>query len=314
MARVPLHFTLTGGAANSDPALSLGGAASAARAAILAGQGTSTADTESLIQGIFPLGAEGFATGAGTLTWTPSNSLITFVDSAGATASTLVSSPGLYILTGEAFFWVDVTSSLPLSTANIGVTISTWQQNLFDDVNFTERSSAHTNYRCLFMKNTSGVLLRNVRAEIAQQPTYGTFELATEYSAYVPTVDAAYAETQGLQKQGTFLLGARPEDNITEYPEYYFKDGPLYGQAYTLAGLSSQASDGVTTQLPTVIANETDSTNLLTGLSWGTSVGFGEVAANDYVSVWIRRTIGAGTSGSNQVLEQPKITANYKRD
>jgi hypothetical protein len=181
--RHDLEKRLSGGVAETDPNLSLGGAMSTA---VIFSQDVSIVTPISgvtLIEGrgnsafgISPsVGNVQFVLASTALRWTPP--LKTF----GALVD--VSVDGRFTLPGpddEDLLIVDVVAaSLPIADTNSNVNVETLPNTLFDDVGAVEAFLGATNFRCYYVRNRSaGDTLFGVKVFISAQPSPGGDTLA----------------------------------------------------------------------------------------------------------------------------------------
>ena len=149
-----LKFTLSGGAANTDPALALGGVISTAGGGIVLSQSA----TASTLGGITYNDASGNSEGAGTMTYTTSGTTLQWTPPGGAIGGAVnIGVSGDYTVYGaDLLSHVKVTSvSGSLGGDNTqSVTIANLLNNLFDDVPVVESSAGDIEYRCFYIKNT----------------------------------------------------------------------------------------------------------------------------------------------------------------
>jgi hypothetical protein len=150
-----LQTLLSGGAANTSPAKSLGGPISATRVLSQSATGLTT------ITGVTIEDAAGNAEGSGTLTYTYSATAPTlkWTPPSGAAGTAItVSTSGKYAIQGASnggLLFVDVVaSSLPSSTQTNTITIANQANKVWDDVSKAEALAGDTEYRCLYVKNT----------------------------------------------------------------------------------------------------------------------------------------------------------------
>lgn len=182
-----LEKRLSGGAANTDPSASLGGAKSSE--VILSQEVTI----------ITPISGVTLVEGRGNSNFSanPSSGNLSFVNASislrwqppGFTVGPAidVSVDGRYTLTGpvggsgeDDLLIVDVVAaSLPLADTNSNVDILTPPNSLFDDIGAVEAFIGATNYRCYYVENNSGAdTLFGVKVYIGQQPAPGQDVLA----------------------------------------------------------------------------------------------------------------------------------------
>src|SRR6056297_1015075 len=147
-----LSLRYSGGAANTDPDLSLGGAISAER---VPGQGF----TASSIGGTSVIYAAGNAPGAGTLFYDVGNNTLAWLEFEGLTGDPVnVDTDGRYILeSGTGYIIVDVTNAgLPAGDSSGSITITEPSNNALDDVSKAESWAGDVNYRCVYLQRDTG--------------------------------------------------------------------------------------------------------------------------------------------------------------
>ncbi len=169
-----IEFQLSGGAANTDPDLSLGGDISTAGAG--ANRVVSqTASAPTNVTGVTIINAFGNAEGNGELTWNqPGNSLL-WRPFGGLTSNGVVlSGDGIYTLGAtNGYIVVDVvTASLPAgSETDSDIAIANATEKVFDNVSALESLNGDIEYRCLYVKNTNGTdTAFDVRLWVKSQP------------------------------------------------------------------------------------------------------------------------------------------------
>lgn len=165
-----LSKRLSGGAANSDPNLSIGGAMSST----VIGAQTTTALTN--ITGVVFADANGNNDGTGTLTYNATGDTFTWQGAADTVGTAVTAgSDGTYVIYSGTHGYVAITvtyASLPVGNASDTVTIGTPLNNIFDDISKTESFVGDTEYRCFYLTNTHGSdSFFGVGVYIALQPT-----------------------------------------------------------------------------------------------------------------------------------------------
>lgn len=75
----------------------------------------------------------------------------------------------------------------------------------------------------------------------------------------------------------------------------------------------TQDTDGITGDLPYTLVDQQDSTDLLSGISWGSSVACGSIAPSKSVSFWLKYELPAASSGTSQETEDFIISIDYTR-
>ena len=166
-ALTDIEVRLSGGLANTNPLLSIGGIKSNTK--VLSQQLTGTMAGVAFVDGV--MNAEGvgvltFNFAAKTLTWAP----------AGGTAGppVNVAVDGTYAITatgGSAYGYIVVTvTAVNLPSANISanITVANLTQKLFDDVTKSVALAGQTDYRCVYVQNVSAATLTNVKMYINQ--------------------------------------------------------------------------------------------------------------------------------------------------
>lgn len=183
MAQELLQFFLSGGASNSDPALSLGGVESTTT------QVTSetVAYAGSGITGITLIDGDGNGTGQGTIDFAIATTSARWTKPGGAAAGAPemvdISSDGNYVLLapeGDATLTIAVVAaSLPVGDASDNVDCTTILANLLHNITDTAQTlNGHEDYLCIYARNVSGVNKR-VRVWIADNVTPDTLWIGT---------------------------------------------------------------------------------------------------------------------------------------
>ena len=150
-----LEIRLSGGAANTDQAASIGGAISTAGGGLVLSQ-SATAPTT--ITGVTINDAAGNSVGAGVLAYDSTALTLRWTPPSG-TAGTVVdvSADGDYAVQGaNDTGYLDVTvvaASLPGSSQTNTITIANQTNKMFDDVSKAESLAGDTEYRCFYVKN-----------------------------------------------------------------------------------------------------------------------------------------------------------------
>jgi len=170
-----IEVQLSGGAANTDPDLSLGGAISTAAAG--ANRVISqTAAAPTNVTGVSIINAFGNAEGNGELTWDQPTSYL-YWRPFGAISSIgfNITADGIYSIGDtNGFIVVDVTfASLPgTSEVDSDITIANATENAFDNVSALESLNGDVEYRCFYLKNTNGAdTAFDVRIWVKSQPS-----------------------------------------------------------------------------------------------------------------------------------------------
>lgn len=148
-----MEVRLSGGASNSDPALSLGGIMSSTAIR------SKTVTGISNITGVTVLDAPGSADGAGTLAYTASTHSFTWTPNGGsAGAAVAVTEDGRYTVLGSAgMIFLGVTyASLPGTDQSDILTVAQKVNELWDDIQPTEAWNGESEYRCVYLVNTHG--------------------------------------------------------------------------------------------------------------------------------------------------------------
>jgi hypothetical protein len=164
-----IKIYLSGGAGNSNPNASLGGAISATRLLSQSVTGISN------ITGVTAIEARGGGVGSGTLAYTAAGNLLVYTPPGGsAGAAVAISADGTYFLKGaDGIATLEITAvalSLPGTNQSDTLTVARIANNLWDNISGSEGRGGDTEYRCIYYKNTSG-LAYQFRAWIYAQPT-----------------------------------------------------------------------------------------------------------------------------------------------
>lgn len=147
-----IEYRLSGGAANSDPSLSLGGALSSTR--ILSQSGTGIAN----ITGVTFVDGVGNPASAGTLNYTNVGQTLEWTPNGGTIGTAVdVSADGRYGIpnsTDNQYIVVDVVSaSLPVADQSDAVIIANLFNLLWDDISKAESNVGDSEYRCIYVIN-----------------------------------------------------------------------------------------------------------------------------------------------------------------
>lgn len=150
-----LKIVHSGGAANTDPALDLGGAISTAGAKDIKSQDATAPTT---ITGVTILDAAGNDEGAGTLYFDSTNTALRWTPFNGTAGTSVdVSTNGAYAIQGGSnggLLKVSVvSSSLPSSDNTNSITITNVANNIFDDVAKADAKAGDTEYRGVYWQN-----------------------------------------------------------------------------------------------------------------------------------------------------------------
>lgn len=172
-----VQFHLSGGAANTDPNLSFGGARSTAGANRVIGQ-TSAAATMTGVTVDFVVGNQ---EGQGLLTYVFSSNALLW-RSFGTTQSVgkTIVGDGQYVLGSSTGYMVVtvVDANLPGSDDTEFLQITNSANNVWDDVSPGESLTGLIEYRCHYVINTHGTdTAYGVRLWVDSQPTSGTLTL-----------------------------------------------------------------------------------------------------------------------------------------
>ena len=150
-----LEVRLSGGASQTDPNGSLGGAMSSTTAPSQAATALTT------ITGVVINWAAGNTEGTATVTYTSSTQSLQYTPPSGSIGlAVVVSSDGQYTIKGAndgGYIVVTVTAaSLPTQSLSNTTTISNNLNVLFDDVAKAESLAGDSEYRCFYLTNTNG--------------------------------------------------------------------------------------------------------------------------------------------------------------
>jgi hypothetical protein len=263
MSNVHTLIRYTGGALNTNAALSLGGAASQALGGISAGQ-SAVYVAGTIVTGVYVLGAENCPIGLSSLQWDNATGRFTWTDSTLAENAVDCNSSGYYLIaygsSPATHIWLYVDySSLPAATVSTAYQIQNKYQRLFGNVPFSGRSVNIEVYRSLFIHNVGPTTLEEVTVAMATSPANGVIDIGSDYAT------------------------------------------------------NAQDSDGITTDLPTIIADQEDTASALPAISWASSWVCGTIAPGKYMSFWLRYRLTANSSGTSLENEDFAFSVNYRR-
>jgi hypothetical protein len=152
LADIEIRFS--GGATNTDPDASIGGAISTDPAGELLSQSATALTT---LTGVVINNAAGNAEGAGTLTYTHSGQTLKWQDANGTVGTAVaVGTNGDYAIQSGGGGYLDVTvtaASLPGSNTTNTTTIANVVNDFFDDVSKAESNAGDVEYRCFYYEN-----------------------------------------------------------------------------------------------------------------------------------------------------------------
>jgi hypothetical protein len=188
-----LKFFYSGGASNDVPSASLGGVISSV--ALLIQQGTSPVN----ITGVTIVSGRANAVGAGTLAYTASGTLLSWAQNGGAAGTAQdVSAGGTFHLKdadGKATLTVTVTAiDLPVADQTDSITISRIANELLDNITGLNGFYGHTDYRCLYIKNT-GAVSAAVRVWLGSAVGEATFSIGLDPAGVNGTATTIVNET-----------------------------------------------------------------------------------------------------------------------
>jgi len=161
-----LKFVLSGGAANTDQMLALGGAISTAAGGVILSQSF----TASTLGGITINDAAGNGVGAGGLmTYTTSGTTLQWTSPGGSIGAPVnigvTGDYAIYDSTNTGHIKISVVSGSLGGDATQNITIANYTNKLFDDISQAESAAGDIDYRCFYVKNAhaadtmAGVLL-----------------------------------------------------------------------------------------------------------------------------------------------------------
>lgn len=154
-----LEIRLSGGASNTDPTLSYGGAMSTVSGGLVLSQSVTLSSS---IPGVTIVDAAGNSVGTGTLYYVAAGRLLSWQAPGAAFAGTPVdiASTGTYVIRGlgtdGGYVVVSVVSGSLNTVTDFSptATVVTQTQKVFDDVSKDEAFAGLTDYRCLYIRNT----------------------------------------------------------------------------------------------------------------------------------------------------------------
>ncbi len=166
-----IRMVYSGGAANVSPVASLGGAISTAGGNTVRSQ---DATSPTAVTGVTIVDAMGNAEGVGILRWDSALQTLFWKPFGGVTFDgAVVAANGRYTLgTTNGYMVVDVVfASLPASTIQDNITITTSPLKVYDNISAMESLNGDTEYRCFYIKNTHATdAAYDVRLWIKNQP------------------------------------------------------------------------------------------------------------------------------------------------
>lgn len=295
LAKSTLALLYSGGSANTEPSLSLGGAVSTAAGRYIASQSF----TASTIPGIQIYHAARNAIGTGTLSYFSSGSSIRWQPPSGPYTELPIQGGGWFsvgtIATGFLRLYITV-SGLPLTDASQGIAIADVKDTLFASPNKTQLDNGVTQYRALYLANTSNNTARNVSLASTSLTVRSSLQIG---SSFLPKSTYAVNASTALNFSGVLTVGGVAPYSTSM--SSHFRREQM--DSLTLAGYPSmtyfpidraQNSDGATVDVEILLPSDTDPGGLLSGVSWASSLFWSVIPPNRMVSFWVKRTIPAG--------------------
>lgn len=170
-----IQFFYTGGAANGNPQLSLGGLASSVRIA------AQTASVPVNVTGATISSVANNAQGIGLLSWSPSTNTLAWQPPGSPTTYSLsgITTNGTYVVGGSdgTLAITVVYASLPTIYKQDSITIANSMQNVFDSVAPLDSLVGATDYRCVFIRNVHPTITANGVKVWVKQETSGPDEV-----------------------------------------------------------------------------------------------------------------------------------------
>ena len=214
-----LEIRLSGGASNTNPTTSYGGAMSTVSGGLVLSQSVTLSAS---IPGVDILDAAGNATGAGTLYYVAASKTLAWQEASAVSSGTPVDigTAGTYLIRGlgttGGYIVIEVTNSVNLSIStnySPTATIANQQEKIFDDVSKDEAYAGLTDYRCLYVKNASASTATNVQI-ILEQDAPGVDSLTIRG----PAAAVNTAETSNIAGPGGTFYGFNVPVTIGNIP------------------------------------------------------------------------------------------------
>jgi len=165
-----LKFRLSGGASNTDPLLSFGGAISSTDII------SETTEIVTPISAVSIESSGGNGAGAGSLYFDPTGSLLSWAspgDTLGAAVDVSVTGSYTLFSTTNGYVNVTISGSLPTGIISSVVNVTQSMNNLYGDIDKADSLAGHAGkYRCLYIRNTdpSGTFY-GLKVYIKSQPS-----------------------------------------------------------------------------------------------------------------------------------------------
>lgn len=306
-----IKIYLSGGASQTNPYASLGGAISSTSI------DSQTATLATAISGVTVEDARGNTVGTGTLTFTSLTSTLIWTPPSGSSGTAVdVSADGTYEIqggnNGGSVIVTVVASSLPNTNVSSSTTIANIANNLWDNVSKDESEDGDTEYRCLYIKNTGADKARAFKLWIsANTPGQDVVEIQ---------VDPAGISGTATQPTKT-ITGATWAANVTTFT--VTAHGYKAGDYVLVEGMNPSAYNGVYAIIAVPTANTftvsdtpdpgafvsggtaTCETTAPSGVTFNvnpvseaTAISVGDLLQNEYQAVWLKRTVPAGVTAA----------------
>mgnify|MGYP000222731137 CR=1 FL=1 len=295
MANATSHLALlySGGAGNSSPAFSIGGAASTTPARYIHSQ----TFTPSTISGLEITHAARNPDGVGSLSFVAANKSVVWQNPLGVSTTLALDLSQEWAAVGSTttgFLRLRVSPEmLPVTDAVQAITVAQANHTLFGAPASNEITAGLTDYRCLYLWNQSPVALSSVNLVLTDMAPASAVQIGSTFNSI-----SQYKTTSA---DGLDFGTIHPLGSVAPYTVSLaggFRRERL--EAKTRAGTPTMAffppdygqdSDGATKDVDVLLADSLDSTNKLSAVLWGTSLYWGTIGAGRMVSLWVKRAL-----------------------
>lgn len=208
----------------------------------------------------------------------------------------------------EAGFAVVRVNAATVASGEIALEVTPAPNLLFLNPSPAAVISGETVYRCLYLFNDTDQEVLNVSLTV------------TDDSDEVLTMASEFTSDVSLQAHsGALTMRSRAMDPTGWGGMFFLGDNMQYASEVSANGLplllsspatQSQASDGVTVQIPQVLADDTDSGGRLSVLTFTSTLSWARIPARRGVTFWVRKVQPPGP-GSDIRTANFTITADF---
>ncbi len=167
------------------------------------------------------------------------------------------------------------------------------ENSLFTNPDLATLAAGQTVFRCMYLMNYSTQEVLNPVLTL----DHSSIETITIGTEYVSNLDLSqYERKLDINRRGTDITGRGDHILVAPILQTSLNVSPLGNPTMFSSIGRAQETDGVAVQLPFTLADQIDSTNLLTDVNFGPSISWPRIAAGKGVSFWVRKVQPPGVT------------------